>query len=403
MLAAPASATDNVLGPFLQSLVDQPPLSGNWFGFRDMLAEWGVTSNIRYATDLQASVLGGRRTGKAYAGQFGAEFTVDMQKLAGLPGLRFDVSGDWGSGTNLSDDIGNFFTVAQFFEGQKLRLYNMYLEQSLFDGRLDLKVGRFSTGADFLTAPADVSLVNEALNPIVLAIQANVPGVTAEPNATWGGRVRIRPTESLSVSVGAFYSDPTLDQLTANGTEFGIDDRAGGFFIGEIAYQVNHAKGATGLPGRYRAGAYYDSNRYTFLRDPGREQRGNYGFYLLGEQMVFREGDAETDQGLSVFGAFIYAPRERINPLPYFASAGVSYRGLLPGREADTVSVALYYCGFSRDLSGQTYELVSEWTYAIAFSRRVALQPDIQYVVNPGGRAKVGNALVVGVQLWIEF
>ena len=400
-LAAPASATDNVVGPFLQSLVDQPPLSGNWFGFRDTLAEWGITSNIRYATDLQASVLGGRRTGKAYAGQLGVDVSVDMQKLAGLQGLTFDVSGDWSSGTNLSDDIGNFFPVAQFFEGRNVRLYNMFLQQSLFDGRLDLKVGRFSTGADFLTAPADVSLVNEALNPIVLAIQANVPGVTAEPNATWGARVVTRPTESLSVSMGAFYSDPTLDQLEANGTEFGIDDRAGGFFIGEVAYLVNHAKGAKGLPGRYRVGAYYDSNRYTFLRDPAREQRGNYGFFLAGEQMVYRE--AESDQGLSVFCAFIHAPLERINTLPYFASAGVSYRGLLPGRDADSAAFALYYGGFSRDLPDQTYELVLEWTYAIAFSRRVALQPNIQYVMNPGGRAKVDNALVVGVQLWIEF
>ena len=399
-LAAPASAADNVAGPFL---ADQPPLSGNWFGFRDTLAEWGITSDIRYATNVQASVLGGRRTGQAYAGQFGVDVSVDLQKLAGVPGLTFDVAGDWGSGTNLSDDIGNFFPVAQFFEGRKLRLYNLYLEQSLFDGRLDLKVGRFSTGADFLTAPAGVSLVNEALNPIVLAIQANVPGVTAEPNATWGSRVLGRPTESLSLSLGAFYSDPTIDQLTADGTEFGIDTGAGGFFIGELAYLVNYAKGATGLPGRYRAGAYYDTNRYASLRDPAREERGNYGLFLAGEQMVYREGDVESEQGLSVFAAFVYAPLERINTVPYFASAGVSYRGLLPGRDADSAAFALYYGGFSRDLPDRTYELILEWTYAVAFSRRVSLQPDIQYVINPGGRAKVDNALVVGVQLWIEF
>ena len=37
---------------------------------------------------------------------------------AGRPeGLVFGVSGDWASGTDLSDDIGNIFNVAQAFEG----------------------------------------------------------------------------------------------------------------------------------------------------------------------------------------------------------------------------------------------------------------------------------------------
>jgi carbohydrate-selective porin OprB len=44
----------------------------------------------------------------------------------------------------------------------------MYFEQSLFDGRLSLKTGRFSTGSEVLTSPIDFSFVNEALNPILL-------------------------------------------------------------------------------------------------------------------------------------------------------------------------------------------------------------------------------------------
>ncbi|HEY7251690.1 MAG TPA: hypothetical protein VIG37_14435 [Methylomirabilota bacterium] len=67
-------------------------------------------------------------------------------------------------------------------------------------------------------------------------VQVNVPGVTTGPNATWGGRVIARPTEALSLTAGAFYSDPSLDQLTANGTEFAIDAGNGYFAIGEASY-----------------------------------------------------------------------------------------------------------------------------------------------------------------------
>ena len=330
-LVDPAAADEPAVGSWMGSWLAQPQLTGNWFGARDALASWGITPSIRYATDLLANAAGGQERARAYAGQLTVEVGVDMEKLAGLRGLTLDISGDWASGTDLSADIGNVFTVAQTFEGSVVRLSNLYLQQSLLDGRLDLKAGRFSTGADFLTSQFDTSFVNGALNPRILAIQKNVPGVTADPNTTWGGRVAARPVGGLSLAAGAFYSDPALNQLTANGTEFGIGGSAGYFVIGEAAYRLNVEKGDTGLPGRYRGGGYYDSNQYASITDPTRQQTGNYGFFLFGEQIVYREGAAGSAVGLSVFGTFIYAPQERINPLPYFASAGAGYGGSCQG------------------------------------------------------------------------
>ena len=402
-LAARAEADDLRGASWMDNWLAQPQLTGGWFGLRDTLVGWGITPSVRYGTDLLANAAGGQQRGRAYAGEFAVDISVDMEKVAGLRGLTVGVSGDWASGTNLSSDIGNIFTVAQTFEGNEVRLSNLYLQQSLLDGRLDVKAGRFATGADFLGSLADVSLVNDTLNPILDAIQKNVPGITAPPDTTWGGRVIARPTEALSLSAGAFYSDPNLNLLTATGTEFGIRGSAGYFVIGEAGYRLNSEKDATGLPGRYRAGGYYDSNEYAFFNSPGRKQTGNYGFFLLGEQMVYREGGAGSDQGLSLFWVLIYAPQQRINPLPYFASAGASYRGLVPGRDKDTAGFALYYGGFSRDLPGQTYELILEWTYAITVARWLTVQPDFQYVINPGGRSSVGNAVVVGAQLAVEF
>ena len=387
----------------MDTWIAQPQMTGSWFGARDALAGWGITPSVRYATDLLANAAGGQQRGKAYAGQLAVEVSVDMGKVAGLRGLTFDVSGDWASGTDLSADIGNTFTVAQYFEGNVVRLFNLYLQQTLWNGGLDLKAGRIATGSDFLTSPADFSLVNEALNPIVLAVQKNVPGVTADPNATWGGRVIVRPTGTLSLAAGAYYSDPSLNQTTANGTEFGINASNGYFVIGQATYRLNLEKGDAGLPGRYRAGGYYDSNEYASLSNPARVQTGNYGFFVLGEQMVYRDGGPGSTRGLSLLGALVYAPEHRVNTLPWFASAGASYRGLVRGRDNDTAGLALYYGGFSRNLPGQTYELALEWTYAIAVAKWLTVQPDLQYVINPGGRSSVGNAVVVGAQLAVEF
>jgi porin len=257
----------------------------DWFGLRDTLAAWGITPSVRYATNLQASVLGGRRLGHAYAGELSVDVDLNLDTLVGLRGLSFHASADWTSGDNLSADVGNVFIVAQFFEGRQARLYTLFVRQSLLDDRVDLKIGRFGTGDDFLGPPVGLSVVNEVLNPIVLALQQNVPGITADPNATWGGRMIVRPRATVSLAVGAFYSDPRRDQLTANGTEFEIDRKAGAFLVAEAAYYANQDRGATGLPGRYRLGGYYDSNRYAYLDDARHGERGNYGFYVIGEQI----------------------------------------------------------------------------------------------------------------------
>jgi hypothetical protein len=60
----------------------------------------------------------------------------------------------------------------------------------------------------------------------------------------------LAPTRTPADEAGAFYSDPTLNQLTANGAEFGITSAAGYFVIGEIGYLVHAENNAPGLPGR---------------------------------------------------------------------------------------------------------------------------------------------------------
>jgi len=401
--ASIALAEEGAGASWVQRWLEQPTLTGNWFGLRDALGGWGITPTITYGTDLMANPIGGQRRGQAYASDFSVAVGLDLEKLAGITGLSAAVAGSWAAGTDLSDDIGNLFQVAQYFEGDKVRLASLYLRQTLFDGRLDLKAGRLATGDDFLTVPTGVNLVNEALSPILLAVQDNVPGVTAYPNSTWGGRLIARPVDAVSFAAAAYYSDPFLDQLTASGTEFAINPRAGYFVIGQASLRLNAGEGARGLPGRYRVGGYYDSNVYTSLANPARQERGNYGFFLLAEQMVTREGGPGTDRGLSLFGALVWAPLQRINPVPFFGSAGASYRGLFPSRGKDTAAFALYYGGFSRDLPGQTQEITLEWTYAIAVAPWLTVQPDMQYVIRPNGRAGIPNALVVGVQLVVTF
>ena len=58
----------------------------------------------------------------------------------------------------------------------------------------------------------------------------------------------------------------------------------------------------------------------------------------------------------------------------------------------------------TRPAGGQHYETVIELTYRFNFRKSAFfIQPDLQYIIQPGGTAHLNNALVLGAQLGINF
>jgi porin len=390
---------------FLDTELRQKHLTGDWGGRRHELERAGVTLTATYTTDLLGNPVGGNQQGFRYTGDMGLDIRFDLEKLSGLEGLLFDVSGSWRSGEDLSaKDIGNTFTASQIFGGETVRLYALALEwPSLLDNRLDIRVGRIGAGDDFLASPLYIRFVNFAFNSNPGSVPTNIPSFSTYPVATWGLRAQVTPVEPWSVTAGLYYSDPTVARNSAHGVDFSIRNGAGVFVIGELGYLNNRGKGFTSLPGNYKIGAYVDSNRYQDLSssDPV-EVRGNYGLYLLLDQMVYREDGAQSSQGLTPFATLTFAPSNR-NTFPLFFSAGLTYLGPIPGHDDDTAAFGLAYGKFSKYLSGQRYEMVLEWTYAMALTPWLTLQPDVQYVINPSGMSDIADALVLGVQIAVNF
>jgi porin len=390
---------------FLDVELQQKHLTGDWRGRRDALERAGVTLTSTYTTDLLGNPLGGNQQGFRYAGDLGVDSRFDLEKLLGLKGLLLDVSGSWRSGQNLSaKDVGNTFTVSQIFGGETARLYALALEwPSLLDNRLDIRLGRIGTGDDFLASPLYTAFANFAFDSNPGSVPINIPSFSAYPVATWGLRAKVMPVDSWSVMAGLYYSDATLARNNVHGVDFSIRSSAGIFAIGELGYLFNQGQGATGLPGNYKIGAYFDSDGYPDLSNAAQaEIRGNYGFYVLVDQMVYREGGSQNTQGLTPFAAVTFAPSDR-NTFPWFFSAGLVYPGLIPGRDDDTAAFGLAYGKFSKYLSGQHYEMVLEWTYAVAIAPWLTLQPDVQYIVKPSGTSTIANALVLGMQIAVNF
>jgi porin len=395
-----------------RTLVKQDSLTGNWGGLRHRLNGWGVIPNAAYFTDILGNPVGGEVGKVRYAHDIGVDLLVDFQRMFGLQGARFQVTMSSRAGNNLSDDIGNVMTVAEVCCQLTTRLVTLAFEQSLLEHRLDIRIGRLSTGDDFMSSPLYLLFVNAGLDANPFGPLLNVP-YFAYPAAAWGARVRARPLTPLYVAAGVYNGDGRVARNGAHGVDFSFHDR-GVLLTFEAGLEPGHHR-MERLPGHYRVGGYYHTGRFRRFDAPADSdlpsafEHGNGGYYFLVDQMVYRE---VGNQGLWPFAAVTLSPSEEINTMPLFAAGGLTYQGLIPGRDADTSIVGLFYGQFSRDLrrsqagsprGQQDFEMILEWAYIIELAAWLHVQPDFQYIFRPGGTGNIPDALVMGVQIGINL
>jgi porin len=381
-------------------------LSGNWGGWRDRLRATGVEILGDYITEIAGNATGGMSRGVTYTHNVGLWINTDLDKVLGWRGALFHVSGSDRAGSSLSlERIGNQFAVQQIFGGQTIRLINLALEQKLGGRLIDVIAGRIDWGDDFAQSPLYCKFQNVGFcgNPVSIPIDV---AVSTYPNTAWGARLRLEPNDALIVKLGVYNSFRDFRANEFHGVDFSMRHNSGVVFAWETSLRLNHEEGSSGLPGHYKIGGWVDTEPLKQFRS-GDMRSGTNGFYLAIDQMLFREKGVDSDEGLTGFVSTTYAPPE-LALIEFYVIAGLLYQGLIPGRDHDVTGAGMIYGGYSSDLrqaqraSGQPpqeLELVFELNYGFAVFPWLRVQPDLQYVVRPGGTGNIPDALVVALQV----
>src|SRR2546422_762581 len=313
--AAPAGTRTLAETPF-RLVLPHGHLFGDWAGARPWLEERGITPTLTFVMDALGNPTGGMQQGFREASNLGLDLRFDLDKLFGLAGGSFDVSFSERFGSSLSrEDIGNVFTVQQVFGGQTYRLVDAAYRQQLLDDRVEVRVGRIAAGDDFLVSPYNYVFVQNGFDGNPVGIFFNAPGMTAYPNATWGGLVKVRPTEQMYVMGGLYNGDPSIRANKHHGADWSMNGPL--FTIGEAGYQVNGLPGDRGLIGNYKVGFWYDDSQYTDFNTVARERapgvaRGNWGFYGLFDQVLRQFGGPASNRGSGITGSVLVLPDQAI-------------------------------------------------------------------------------------------
>ncbi|RQS72599.1 carbohydrate porin [Burkholderia sp. Bp8963] len=446
--AAQAPASD-AAAPAPTGFWERSNLLGNMGGLRDLLGDHGVTLNLQETSEYLYNTSGGTKRSGAYQGltQFG--FNVDTGKAIGLPGGTFNVSALQIHGTNLTQrNLQTLQTATGIEANSTTRLWELWYQQALLDGKVDVKVGQQSLDQEFMVSQYAASFMNATFGWPVLPSTDLPAGGPAYPLSSLGVRLRVKPSDAWTVLAGVFDGNPAgrmngdPQQLNAHGTNFNL--RSGALVIGEVQYALNappadpKAPQPAGLPGTYKLGVWYQSQHFDDLRDgtdglslanPASNgtpvnHRGNYGFYAVADQMVWRPA-ADSPRSVGVFARVMGAPGDR-NVVDLAINAGVTLKAPFAGRDNDVAGLAVGYAkigSHARALDGDvgTYttpgypvrssETVIEATYQYQVTPWWQLQADLQHFFRPSGGipnpnapgARIGDETVVGVRTAITF
>jgi len=386
-------------------------LTADWVGVRSALQSLGITPTASYTSQFMGNPSGGQAQGFTYAGTLQAAVFWNLDTLVHLPGLGFNVSGAWSTGKNLSAEyIGNIFPSQSAYTAPEngvnnLTLGEIYVQQHLLNNALVIAAGRLAPQGTFATMPVLNQYVNGGINPVPGHLSINDPTFAAyPPGVEWGVQALYNLTPKWQVAAGVFNTNQSSARGGKGGLNFALQQgNRGTLSVLQVNYLVNHAAQDTGLPGQYTLGGFYDSNRFASLGNIPATESGTYSIYGLFQQMLYRAGGADSQQGLTVWGEASMAPKASVNTLPYFLGVGLSYQGLMPSRSNDIVSVGFIYGAFSSSLPHTTAETVLEANYQITFKRWFSITPDMQYIIRPSGSSAISNAFVLGTQLAVHF
>jgi porin len=369
--------------------------TGDWGGRRPALNERGVLLQLDYSGQLFSNVHGGRTTSGAThaAGQLDLSLSLDTQRLHLWPGGTFFFLLRHQDGRGVSREVGSFSALGTLDEAERdfTQLAAWYLHQGFFESRLVAKLGRSDANVGFVDSELCELFLNGDFDP-----PGNIPMPTY-PDPAFGLALFADPADWVTLAAGAWGGDLDVHEHGGAGLFAGRV-----FAIGEVTL---HGR-PLALPGHLSAGAWVRSVDTPDPSGPadGRVFERNYGAYALFDQTLTREaGNPDGAQGLGAWFQVSWTPADRnVNDL--WLGGGLVYTGPIPGRDADAAGFAVASQSLTQGGGGASDpppELVLEWFYSIQIAPWLALQPDLQYLVNPQQNRR--NAVVVGAQLSVAF
>ena len=416
--SGPANATPPRLAPPPSAIAANPAAvnivtGSGWLGQKLGLApDSGVFLGGVWVGNGNYLFSGGKSPrASSFNSLFVANMTLDLAKLAHIPGAQFELAFLNFAGQPSNDEAGTV-TGYNGLTGRppltRSELYELWWRQSLFDDSLIIRVGKSVPTYDFnnvtralkttdrsLAVPAVTSLIYTPIfvNPTILG---NLPGYY---NSAYGVTTTVAPEKDLYLSYGIYDGDLALGDQTGlwatprlNGYYFNIAEIGGGWVLGS-----NKFPGSAGIGGWDQTGTL-SLNSHT----PAILQTGTQGFYTFGSQRLWNVTPDPGGGSVSGFCQFGINNSRTMLAQKYFG-AGLTGFNLIRGRPANSIGGGLAWSWLNQNRGFRSDETLIQFYYQAQIVDSLYLQPVFTYVPNPGATPDLKPAAIVTVQTTVLF
>ena len=365
---------------------DQQWLLGDWDGKRRALVEEGFEFEFVLTVEGVQNVSGG--VARSSRGLANLDLIMDTEGRAlGLPengALHFYLLGN--SGGAPTEMIGDIQTTSNIEAPDTFKVYEAYWRQRHSEDRIAWLVGLHDYNALFDSLDAAGHFTNSSfgISPDISQVPPSIFLTTS-----------LAFILSLSSHDGGYlhfgiYDGGPGDPGDPRGTHIIMDGDDGIFHALEGGIQNDQTHSKLAIGGWYRTTNF--ESEFS-----GRAYTDNSGLYLIGETDL-------TDHWAGFF-QLGHTDKDR-NQIGWYGGAGFVYSDLFA--EDDLFGIGMAYARSSEEHvdfnpSADEFEMAVECTYTFHPNRWLTVQPDLQFVKNPGMDPDLDDAVALSLRAYMSF
>jgi porin len=254
------------------------------------------------------------------------------------------------------------------------------------DDRISVLFGLHDLNSEFYATESAAMFLNPSFGIGRDLSQTGVNGPSIFPYTSLALRLKIEPTEELYIQTAAFGAQ-SGDPAQPRGTHVRYGSNDGELLITEV-----------GINGSKERPAKYSIGHWSYTK--GAE---NTGMYFMVDQTLIADFTAFARYGFAT---------QNVNESKDCLTTGLVYKGMFKSRPEDRLGLGMTRVTptskFRDDSEASATEIRhNETTYEVSYrieaGHGIAIQPDYQYVQNPGFQRGAKPANVANIRLEVGF
>lgn len=358
-----------------------------------------------YTADALSNVHGGLREGSAWVDYLELAAAFDAGRALGIGDLTVFTSLVRSNPSTFSDRyVGDAMIVSNIDSERALRVVEAWVDWGFgAQGPGSVRIGLYDLNSEFDTTESRGLFINSAYGIGQELAQTGRNGPSIYPVTALAARVAWTPSDAWQLKFAVVDGVPG-DPGDTQRSRWHLSRSEGALCIAEVT-------AAAGPLAQLSVGHWRYTEAFAGLRTAGpdgdsRFERDNRGSYVTAEfaPRATRGDEAPRWSGFVRAGE----ANDRVNVFERHAAAGVVVGWPWPGAQGSELGLAASEARVGADYraaqrrAGQPaerYERNVELTWRLPLGEHVVLQPDLQYIVNPGAERRLPDAWVVGLRL----